>query len=276
MSKKLKSGNDALQTNPKKNIHYRSYETFILESQTYSMASEPFIEYYSGNPYLEFERVQRIAEHTKGIVTPNLKNRYVEILKVEHHNFMGSNPLGKAKQWAEENLIKTYVSHKGTSEEFVYQISKKSIKKYLHPTAINKSDSILVHLSVLKVLPLVIDASIEAEIHADYTKVNNVRSVDNPINNNVLIHRFYGAIELEDKLYRTKITILEYKQSDFKDKSYSFEVTKIELLDESNNSILDLKVAVPNVTSQLSVAKLLQNVEKSYDKGKFLLDESEN
>ena len=57
---------------------------------------------------------------------------------------------------------------------------------------------------------------------------------------------------------------------------FTFEVTKIELLDESNNSILDLKVAVPNVTSQLSVAKLLQNVEKSYDKGKFLLDESEN
>lgn len=75
---------------------------------------------------------------------------------------------------------------------------------------------------------------------------------------------------------RTKITILEYKQPDFKNKSYSFEVTKIELLDESNNSILDLKVAVQNGTSQLSVAKLLQNVEKSYDKGKILLEESEN
>jgi len=277
MSKKLTSScNDALQVNQNQIILYKQNNTYSSENIKDSILSEPFVEYYSGIPYLEFERIQSFAERTRGIVLPNLKSKYVEIVKVKHHNFMGSDPLGKARQWAEENLIKTYVSHKGTSEEFEYQISKKSIKKYLHPTAINKSDSILVHLSVLKVLPLVIDASIETEIHADYTKVNNVRSVDNPVNSSVLIHRFYGAIELEYKLYRTKITILEYKQPDFKNKSYSFEVTKIELLDESNNSILDLKVAVQNGTSQLSVAKLLQNVEKSYDKGKFLLEESEN
>lgn len=277
MSKKLTSScNDALQVNQNQIILYKQNNTYSSENIKDSILSEPFVEYYSGIPYLEFERIQSFAERTRGIVLPNLKSKYVEIVKVKHHNFMGSDPLGKARQWAEENLIKTYVSQKGTSEEFEYQISKKSIKKYLHPTAINKSDSILVHLSVLKVLPLVIDASIETEIHADYTKVNNVRSVDNPVNSSVLIHRFYGAIELEYKLYRTKITILEYKQPDFKNKSYSFEVTKIELLDESNNSILDLKVAVQNVTSQLSVAKLLQNVEKSYDKGKFLLEESEN
>ena len=57
---------------------------------------------------------------------------------------------------------------------------------------------------------------------------------------------------------------------------YSFEVIKIELLDESNSSIPGIKVADSIETDQLSVAKLLQNVEKSYDKGKFLLDESEN
>ena len=46
------------------------------------------------------------------------------------------------------------------------------------------------------------------------------------------------------------------------------------LLDESNSTILDAKVADSNESSQLSVANLLQNVEKSYDKGKFLLEES--
>jgi hypothetical protein len=55
-----------------------------------------------------------------------------------------------------------------------------------------------------------------------------------------------------------------------------FEYKKIELLDESNSSIPGIKVADSTETDQLSVAKLLQNVEKSYDKGKFLLDESEN
>jgi CDP-glycerol glycerophosphotransferase (TagB/SpsB family) len=58
-------------------------------------------------------------------------------------------------------------------------------------------------------------------------------------------------------------------------KPYSFEVIKIELFDlSSNSSILDVKVADSYETDLLSVAKLLQNVEKSYDKGKFLLEES--
>ena len=55
---------------------------------------------------------------------------------------------------------------------------------------------------------------------------------------------------------------------------YSFEVIKIVLLDESNSTILGTKVADSNESSQLSATNLLQNVEKSYDKGKFLLEES--
>ena len=46
------------------------------------------------------------------------------------------------------------------------------------------------------------------------------------------------------------------------------------LLDESNSTILGTKVADSTKSGQLSRAKLLQNIEKSYDKGKFLLDES--
>ena len=51
-------------------------------------------------------------------------------------------------------------------------------------------------------------------------------------------------------------------------------VIKIELLDESNSSNFGTKVADSIETDQLSATKILQNVEKSYDKGKFLLDES--
>ena len=56
----------------------------------------------------------------------------------------------------------------------------------------------------------------------------------------------------------------------------SFEVIKIELLDfiESNSSISIANG--PNSQGGLStrIANILQNVEKSYDKGKFLLEES--
>jgi hypothetical protein len=63
--------------------------------------------------------------------------------------------------------------------------------------------------------------------------------------------------------------VLEYKQSNRKNKPYTFEVIKIELLDESDSSIFDLKVADSDETDLLPIAKLLQNIEKSYDKGKF-------
>ena len=83
-------------------------------------------------------------------------------------------------------------------------------------------------------MPKVIDASIEVEIHPDYTKVNGERTINSPINDKVLIHRFYGAINLDGEHFRIKVTIQEYKQTNVLNKPYSFEVIRIELLDESN------------------------------------------
>ena len=64
--------------------------------------------------------------------------------------------------------------------------------------------------------------------------------------------------------------IIGYRDVDYISKPHSFEVIKIELLDfvESNSSISTPNS--PNSQGGLSirVAKLLQNVEKSYDKGR--------
>ena len=254
------------------------YLDFIkLQSFVYSDSnlSEPFVSYNSSNPLEEFDRTQRIAECNKGIVMPLLNESYVEIVAVVPHDFNSDRPLVEAQKWAEKYLVNTYVAHQGTLNQFLYQISKKAIHKYLQPSATDKSENLSVHLSVLKVLPIIINASIEVEIHADYTKENNIRHNNNYVNKNVLIHRFYGAVRFMDKLYRVKTTIKEYKQPEmFINKPYTFEVIKIVLLDESNSTILGTKVADSTKSGQLSAAKLLQNVEKSYDKGKFLLEES--
>jgi hypothetical protein len=45
---------------------------------------------------------------------------------------------------------------------------------------------------------------------------------------------------------------------------YSFEVIKIELLDESNSSNFGTKVADSIETDQLSATNILQNIEKSH------------
>ena len=240
------------------------------------LGSEPFVSYYARNPQKEFDRIQKLAEETKGIVMPYLNDSYVEILQVKPHDFNSSDPLGEAKEWAEKNLVGTYTSHIGKQDQFQYKITNSAIRKYLSPTAINKSDSIHVHLAILKYFTKIIDESIESEIHADYIKTKEGRKNDNPINNNILIHRFYGVIKLSGLVYRVKTTIKEYKQPDlFYNKPYSFEVIKIELLDlSSNSSVLDMRVADYNKSSQVALAKILQNVEKSYDKGKLLLEES--
>ena len=238
-----------------------------------NIASEPFVNYSSQNPTYEFDRIQQLAESTKGIVMPNLKDKDIDILQVLPHNFNSNTPLIEAKRWAEKHLIKTYTSHIGTTEQFEYLISKSAIKKYIQSS--KQSENLAVHLSVLKVLPQVIDVSIEVEIHADYSKVNGIRSVNNPINKSVLIHRFFGAILFKDSFYRIKTTIYEYRDYHFPNKPYTFEVIKIELLEHSNSSVS--VASHPNSHRGLitNTAKLLQNIEKSYDKGKFLLDESE-
>ena len=247
----------------------------MLDEQNFnaSVVSEPFMSYNSSNPLEDFDKVQSIIERKKGIVMPFLDIDYVSIVNVEPHDFYGEDPLGEAKRWADKNLVGTYQAKERVLDKFKYKITKKSIKKYLSPTAINKSENLPIHLSVLKKLPEIIDNSIEAEIHADYTKVDGVRSVENPINDKVLIHRFYGAISFYSKIYRVKTTIYEFRDTT-PNKPYTFEVIKIELLDESNSSILTAND--PNSLGGLTIntANLLQNVEKSYDKGKFLLEES--
>lgn len=239
-----------------------------------SLLNEPFVSYYSRNPQKEFDRIQKLAEDTKGIVMPYLNDSYVTVLQVEPHDFNSSDPLGEAKEWAEKNLVGTYTSHIGRLDQFQYKISKKAIKKYIQSS--RESENISVHLSTLKILPKIIDESIEVEIHADYTKTENKRTIENPIDRAVLIHRFYGAILVSNNSYRVKTTIKEYREITKYNKPYSFEVIKIELLDliKSNSSISIANGPNSQGGLSINVANILQNVEKSYDKGKYLLEES--
>ena len=88
----------------------------------------------------------------------------------------------------------------------------------------------------------------------------------------LLIHRCYGAVEINGNIYRVKITLKEYKDAVRDNKAYSYEATKIELLagtlvgrDISSN---------PGTNNSISVAKLLKDVEMSYRPGVKVLEES--
>lgn len=255
-----------------------------------------------------FDAVRDRAVKEKGIVMPNLNKEKVKVVEVEKHSFKGENEgaIENARTWAKENLVTTNKQELPTMRDGTpYTISKKAVDKYLSSSAVSKSDELGIHLSVLPKLTDVIHESIEAEIHPDYKKgEDGMRSVENGYGEGVLVHRLYGAVELDGKTYRVKTTMQEFRGGE-ENKPHSYEVTKIELLDSpgkrenpdrpplvSSNNSIDGKIELPDTpgtavlpdsspldmtpSNSIDTAKLLQGVEKSFDSGKKLLDESKD
>ena len=182
----------------------------------------------------------------------------------------GFKNYAEAKAWAKEHIARTY-SGEETGGKGDIRISNAAVDKYLSQSAVDKSESKDVHLAVLKVLPDVIRESVDAEQHADFKKgKDGVRSAANGVNPNVTIHRLYGAVRMDGKLYRVKVTLKEDVKSERSaKKAYSYEATKIELL---AGTLVKPEGDDPNTNNSITAAKLLNGVEKSYDGGKFFED----
>lgn len=226
-----------------------------------------------------FDAVRDRAVEEKGIVMPNLNKEKVKVVEVEKHGF-GSKEretLNNAKAWAISNLVTTGKQELPTMRDgTTYTISKKAIDKYLSESAVKKSENLDTHLSVLSKLKDVIHESIEAEIHPDYKKgEDGLRSVENGYGEGVLVHRLYGAVELDGKTYRVKTTMQEFRGGE-ENKPHSYEVTKIELLDSPGKRENPDRPPSDASNNSIDTAKLLQGVEKSYDSDKKLLDESKD
>ncbi len=108
---------------------------------------------------------------------------------------------------------------------FTYNISSKSIKESVNPEQVKKSSEQEtpngVHLAVLNHLDEVIGESIEVEEHPDYKKdENGERKPENGWNDDVLVHRFVGAITVDGQMYRVKTTMLEYLDGNRKNRQY--------------------------------------------------------
>lgn len=111
------------------------------------------------------------------------------------------------------------------------------------------------------------------ETHADYKEDSEGnRKAENEINKDVQIHILYGAVEIDGELYRTKTTIKEATNRE-EQKAYTYEVTKIELLEDHKGQSND-GTTQRTTNNSISGAKLLKDVEKSHKKGEKLLDYS--
>ena len=216
-----------------------------------------------------FDRNQQRAVRNRGTVTPGLNSMDVKITDVPRHDFAGTGQQARRSgmQWAMENLVGVHPMKQGTSDAYNLKINEDSIDKFLSASSTKHSENLGVHLAVLKKLLDVINDSIEVEVHPDYKKDNGNRTIENGIDDkNLLIHRFYGAAKIDGQTYRVKTTVKEWRGQNAGD-AYNYEVTKIELLEGGHD--------VDNAPSNsISAAKLLNNIEKSYDLGKNLLAES--
>ena len=224
----------------------------------------------------EFEQRHRMAVGQRGVVAAGLGQMSVPVVDVPRHDFAGTfkEAVNAAEGWARANLTgREYTYGKNGGR---YSISGNAVEKFLSQSAMKPSENAGVHLSALKYLPQIIEQSIDVEIHPDYVKgENSLRAVENGIGRgDVLVHRLYGCINIDGQLYRVKTTMYEYRRTSEQKKNtpHSYEVTKIELLEAPWWN--DHQHAAMTSNNSISGAKLLQNVEKSYEKGKKVLEES--
>lgn len=229
----------------------------------------------------------------RGIVMPGLNEKVVRVVEVPRHDFAGNGKeaLRAAEKWAKENIVGTHTALDSRGDEFGYTISGDAVEKYVSRSATGKSANIGVHLAALKKLPEIIKESIEAEVHPDYDKLNGIRNAENITNPETLIHRFYGAANVDGTIYRVKTTMREYRDKNRSPLAHSYEITQIELLEApsdgvinnsgeplamtSNSSNVEPTVSPKDSGAPHRIANLLKGVEKSYDPGKKLLEESE-
>ena len=225
------------------------------------------IRFRFGEPY-DYEK------YPLGRVEPNLATKEVKIVHADANH--GFKDYKEAKNWAIGNICRTYSSDEtGNKGEVI--INKDVVSKYVSKAARDQSDNDDVHYAVLKVLPDVIREGIEAETHPNFNKVGNARKPEYGYDNHLLIHRVYGAVDIDGVVYRVKITMKENMQDrSLPNKPYSYEVTdistKIEPLEAIDAQVQDHG---SHSNDSISGTNLLKKVEMSYDKGKKLLDESE-
>ena len=182
----------------------------------------------------------------------------------------------EAMNWAEKNLCKVY-SDEETGGKGEFEIVPKVVGKYVSKVARDKSENEYYHYVVLRNLPSLIHDSIEVETHPNFLS-HGAKKVegDTRYDMNALVHILYGAVLIKGELCRVKITVKEYP-SNKPSRPYTFEVTGIDTNIEPSKPIGDEAQRLGrDFNDSIPAAKLLKGVEKSYDPGKKLLDESED
>ena len=223
----------------------------------------------------------KLAVENRGVVMPWLNETYVEVVKdIPRHGYVGTiaeatkQAIQKAKEKYTSNGKAKVLHYDNNGVEFDYVISGNAIEICLSPKHQAKSGNKGVHLALAEHLDEVINKSVEVEEHPDYIKGKDGKRGEE-INPNAIMHRFYGVAIIDGVPCRIMTLMREDARSEESNGIHSYEVQKIEMLDNELPSISNGVGTQINELSAYPLAKLLKGVEKAYDKGKYLLEESE-
>ena len=224
-----------------------------------------------------FKIRQKETADTRGVAMPGLNEASVNVVKdIPKHSYRGNikqatrEAIDAAKK-KYEGVVKTYNNY---GAKFDYTISGNAIEICLSPKHQGKSVNKGVHLAMAEYLDEVINNSIEVEEHPDYIKVEGKRGNDSSVNENAIMHRFYGVAIIDGTPYRVMTLMREEKSFATSNGIHSYEVQKIEVLDNELPSTSNGVGSQNQIGSSYPLAKLLKDVEMSYRPGVKVLEES--
>lgn len=226
----------------------------------------------------EFGKVLDEAVKSTGIVLPNLADKAARVVDVpQNHPFDISLPYTELKR-----QVVDYAKTQGDKilgdvnvEGGIVNISITSLQEMADKKSLQKSERNGVgkdiHLAALLSIKDIIGNSIDCEIHPDYLEdEKHVRSPKNGHLTTTMMHVFYGAIKVDGNYYSVRSLVKETKGT-VKNKAYMYALEGIEL--DANPGYVQSKTPQMQ-TNSIPLTKLIQGVDKSYDHGKLLLDES--
>ncbi len=219
-----------------------------------------------------FKARQRRAVEEKGIVMPGLNEAEVKVVDVPRHSYKGNiaeatrQAIDAAKsKYAPNGEAKT-LHYNNFGATFDYSISGGAIEESLNPKQQAKSVNKGVHLAMAEHLDEIIGQSIEVEEHPDYLKNERGERDTQKVNGGALMHRFYGAVVVDGVPYRVMTLMREEANSNIGNGIHAYEVQKIEVLDNMPNTSNGVgSHSQSKIGSSYPLAKLLKDVEKSYD-----------
>ncbi len=138
------------------------------------------------------------------------------------------------------------------------------------------------YVALLDQFKEVFNTSELVETHLDYPKTKNDegikgdRSDELKPNPGTLMHRMFSAVSQDGDVFTAKFTVKETLNKGSNNPLHAYEVTEIELSDDTGMQIYGNKTEVPGTqldhpNNSITGAKLLKGFEKKYDKGEKLI-----